>query len=185
MTSEEQTLLVQLKSNNQEAFRILVNLHQEKVYQICFGFLRNREDAEDVTQEVFLEIFKSVLYFRGDSALSTWIYRIAVNRSLNLIKKNKVKQFIDSIDQLIHFNKSEPHTNQEPFSQLAQKEQAKIIQTEINKLPKNQRIAFTLHKYNDYSYAQITEIMNLSLPSVESLIHRAKVKLKEQLKNKI
>ena len=177
MTSEEQTFLTLLKSNNQEAFKSLVKQHNDKVFQICYGFLRNREDAEDVTQEVFLEIFKSVPLFRGDSALSTWIYRIAVNRSLNLIKKNKVKQLFDSIDQLIHINKSEPHNFQEPFSQLAQKEQAKIIQTEIDKLPKNQKIAFTLHKYNDYSYAQITEIMNLSLPSVESLIHRAKIKL--------
>ncbi len=185
MNIKEKNLIERIKKNDNEAFRILVNLHNEKVYQICYGFLRNKEDAEDIAQDVFLEIFKSILFFRGDSSLSTWIYRIAVNRSLNLIKKNKIKHFAYSIEQLLVFNKPEPIAYNEPFAQLAQKEQAKIIQKEIDKLPKNQKTAFTLNKYNDYSYAQIAEIMNLSLSSIESLIHRAKIKLKEQLKNKI
>lgn len=182
MTVDEKNLLDQLKSNNHLAFKTLVETHHQKVYQICYGFLRNNEDAQDTTQDVFIEIFKSVHFFRGDSSLSTWIYRIAVNRSLNLIKKNKTKQLLYSIDQFFHHKQIEPQTDNTPFSELEKKEQAKIIQKEIDKLPKNQKTAFTLHKYNDYSYAQIAEIMNLSLSSIESLIHRAKIKLQENLK---
>ncbi len=185
MNVDEKNLIENLKKNDNDAFRLLVKLQHEKVYQICYGFLRNKEDAEDITQDVFVEILKSIHFFRGDSSLNTWIYRIAVTRSLNLIKKNKIKNFTNSLEQLLLFKQSEPISYHEPFAQLTQKEQAKIIQTEIDKLPKNQKIAFTLHKYNDHSYNEIAEIMNVSLSSVESLIHRAKIKLKEQLKNKI
>lgn len=185
MNIDEKNLIERLKTNDNDAFRTLVKLYHEKIYQICYGFLRNKEDAEDITQDVFIEILKSIHFFRGESSINTWIYRIAVTRSLNLIKKNKIKNFAHSLEQILLFKQSEPISHNEPFSQLTQKEQAKIIQIEIDKLPKNQKIAFTLHKYNDHSYSEVAEIMNTSLSSVESLIHRAKIKLKEKLKNKI
>ncbi len=183
MMSDEKQLIEALKKNDSQAFQKLVNLYHEKIHAISYGFLRNKEDAEDITQEVFIEIHKNIHFFREESNLSTWIHRITINRSLNLIKKNKIKNLIDSFEQLILFNKKEPNSESDPHQQLTQKEVAKQVQNAINKLPKNQNIAFTLHKYNNLSYTQIADIMETSLSAVESLIHRAKNNLKISLKD--
>ena len=82
-------LIENLKKGDINSFRILVNEHQRKVLNTCYRFLNNKEDAEDLTQEVFLEVYKSISSFRGESKISTWIYRIAVTKSLDFIRKKK------------------------------------------------------------------------------------------------
>lgn len=180
--SDQKLFVEKLKLNDPQAFNTLVDQNNERIYNICYGFLRNKEDAEDASQEVFIEIHKNISTFREESSLTTWMHRIAVNRSLNVLRRNKVRNFFDSIEQTLLLNKKEPNSNSDPYIELNKKELAKQIQNAINKLPKNQNIAFTLHNYNNLSYAQIAEIMNNSLSSVESLIHRAKTNLKKSLK---
>ncbi len=178
-------LIEQIKQGSEPAFRKLVEQHQRMVVNTCLGLVHNRDDANDLAQEVFIEVFNSAEQFRGDSKISTWLYRIAVNRSLNFIRDNKKRSLFKRIEDVFTRKDSiaiEPSWQVEEADQNLQKQQkAAILHKAINSLPKNQRVAFTLHKYDDLSYKEISEVMGVSLASVESLIHRAKKNLQKKL----
>jgi RNA polymerase sigma-70 factor (ECF subfamily) len=186
MRKDEHILVNDLKDGEEEAFRYLVDQYQDKVYNTCISFVKNPDDADDLTQEVFLEVYNSIHKFRLESKLSTWIYRISVNKSLEYLRKMKRKKrfgFLFAID----FERNQRDNVELEFNHpgiLAEnKEKAAILYRAIEKLPENQRIAFTLHKLEDLSYVQISEIMNKSLSSVESIMHRAKLNLRKELFN--
>jgi RNA polymerase sigma-70 factor, ECF subfamily len=156
------------------------------VVNTCFGLLHNIDDSEDVAQDVFIEVFRSVENFRADSKISTWLYRIAVNRSLNFIRDNNKRKWFQSFSEVVESKKEMlnelSHQNaDDPVSELEHSQRALILHEAIDSLPENQRVAFTLNKYEDLSYKEITEVMNLSVSSVESLIHRAKKNLQKKL----
>jgi RNA polymerase sigma-70 factor (ECF subfamily) len=179
-------IIEQLKQGNEQAFRRLVENHQKLVVSTCFGLLHNREDAEDVAQDVFIEVYRSIGKFRADSKLSTWLYRIAVNRSLNHIRDNKKNKWFQSFEdevaakskQLVQVQSSKAD---QPEWKLENKQRALILHEAINNLPENQKIAFTLSKYEELSYQEIAEVMELSVSSVESLLFRAKKGLQKKL----
>ena len=184
MTDEE--LILQLNAKDNLAFRELIQKYQSMVYNACYHLLKQPEDAEDIAQEVFIEVFQSIGQFRYQSKLSTWLYRIAINKSLNHLRKNKWKNMVQSVE---HFFSGDDHGNLEIEDKTGRDspehiefvERGKILQDAINSLPENQKIAFTLNKYDELSYQEITEVMNISLSSVESLIHRAKMNLQKKL----
>lgn len=178
--TEEQQFVEKLKQGDNQAFSRLVDGYGQKIMSLCYGFVRNQEDAEEVAQDVFVEVFRSIANYRGEAKLSTWVYRIAVSRSLNKVKKNKFKNWLSSFENLFDQQLEQPAATN-PHQQMQAKEDARIVQKTIDRLTENQRIAFVMHHYEGYSYQQIAEIMNTSLSSVESLIHRAKVNLKKQL----
>ncbi len=186
---QEIELLSGLNQNKQEAFRQLIELYQDKIFRVCYGLLQNHEDAEEIAQDVFVEVYRSIQKFKGDSSLSTWLYRIAVNKSLNQIKKNKSKSWLVFIDTLFPQSEQDAVTKGSftpgPDRILERKESAGIVEDILNKLPENQRIAFTLHKYEDLPHKQIAEIMSVSVPSVESLIFRAKENIKKKYSDKL
>ena len=170
MTDPE--LIEGILQRDRKAFQYLVNHYQKQVIKSAYYFLGNMEEAEDLAQEIFMEIIDSIDKFRGSAALSTWIYRITVNRSLNRVKRNKKRDIFARI------------TGKEPSvinPNMETRETREIIYREIRRLPENQRIAFTLHKFEDIPYKEIAAIMQLSLSSVESLIHRAKINLQKKL----
>jgi len=180
-------LLNRLALGDQSAGRQFVDNHQVNVYNVCYSFLQNEHDAEDVAQEVFIEAIRNSGKFRGDAKLSTWLYRIAVNRSINHLRNNKKRRFWKEIDSLFGFGsyENEP-TEAGPVANsdhMEQKELKLLIEGAIQSLPEKQRIAFTLNKLEDLSYAEVAEIMQTSLSSVESLIHRARAGLQTKLKN--
>jgi len=178
----EQELVEGIKNKNEKAFSELVQMHQKQVINTCFGFLGNYEDAQDVAQNVFIKVYESAHSFRKESKISTWIYRIAVNESLNYKKRLSRKNFLKYFDFLNQNNKIENNSNlivSEAIFELEEKNS--VINKALDKLPENQRIAFTLHKYDDIPYQQISEIMNISNSAVESLIFRAKQNLQKYL----
>lgn len=182
----ETEIIQKLQQGNEQAFKQLVENYQKLVVNTCFGMVHNTEDAEDIAQEVFIEVFRSIQNFRADSKISTWLYRIAVNRSLNFIRDNKRKKWVHSIEDLVkgisrQVGEIQNINNETPVSELENSQRAKILHAAIDSLPENQKTAFTLNKYEDLSYKEISEVMNLSVSSVESLIHRAKIKLQEKL----
>jgi RNA polymerase sigma-70 factor (ECF subfamily) len=177
-----------LQKGSQKAFVDLINKYQKSVFNTCMGFVHNSDDAQDITQDVFIEVFESINKFRGDAKLSTWIYRIAVNKSLNYVRNSKKRSFFQSIDSLfvgdIQKKKIDViDANYEPQEQMEQNEMSDVLNKAINSLPKKQQIAFVMHKYEDLSYKSIAEVMEVSLSSVESLIYRAKVGLQKKLIN--
>uniref|UniRef100_UPI00404857C9 RNA polymerase sigma factor n=1 Tax=Polaribacter sp. TaxID=1920175 RepID=UPI00404857C9 len=184
----ENEFIRQLKEGSEEAFSALLDQYQQKVFATCLSFVANQEDAEDVAQEVFLEVFKSISRFHGDSKLATWIYRISTTKSLEFLRRKKAKKrfaFFGSVQENdIPLDKTSYYSDfNHPGFLLENKEKGALLFSAISKLPKQQKIAFTLCNLDGKSYQEITEIMDKSLSSVESLIHRAKKQLQIELKN--
>ncbi len=184
MEYSENTLITALKNGDRNAFRVLVHEYQQKVLNTCYGFLHNRQDAEDTAQEVFLEIFRSIRSFHESSRLGTWIYRIAITKSLDLLRRMKRKKRAAVLVQIFGKERgvsAEPIDATNPHQLLENKERARILKGAVDTLPENQRIALTLHRYQGLPYNEICDIMGLSLSSVESLLHRAKKNLEKKL----
>jgi RNA polymerase sigma-70 factor (ECF subfamily) len=182
----ESELIGQLKRGDKEAFRTIVEKHKDQIYNTCLSFLHHSEDAEDTAQEVFIEVFESIGSFQEKSSLSTWIYRIATTKSLELIRKRNRKKRSGYFEALRNRN-DEPDDIEDqsfflpPGIALEQKEKAEILMKAINALPERQRIAFTLHKLENLPYKKIADIMEIHLSAVESLMHRAKKNLQQTL----
>lgn len=180
----ELELIQQLRAGDEGAFKSLVANYQDLVYNTALGFVQNSEDAEDVTQEVFIQVYRSIDQFKGDARLSTWIYRITTTKALDHIRSRKRKKrfaFITSLfgpnDELVH----EPVDFQHPGVALDRKEQAALLFRMIDQLPENQKVAFTLHKSEELSYQEIADVMKLSVSAVESLLFRARQNLRKLL----
>lgn len=181
---DEKDLISGLTKGNEEAFRELVDTYKDRVYNTSLGLLRNSEDAEDISQDVFIEIFRSIEKFRGESTLSTWVYRITVTKSLDAIRKKKRKKrfaYVASIFGGKGEASNEPVEFRHPGIDAENTELSEILFASIEKLPQNQKIAFTLSKLEDLSYKEISEVMTISISAVESLLHRAKNNLKSLL----
>jgi RNA polymerase sigma factor (sigma-70 family) len=159
-------------------FRHLVQTHKTKVYNTCLGFVHKREDAEDLSQEVFVEAYRNWSQFRQESSASTWLYRIAVNKSLSFIRANKtLKRRGETVDM-----DSIQITNYEnPGVLLENKEETNILMSHIRLLPEHQQTAFVLHKIEGLSYEEIGSIMKKTVSAIESLLHRAKKQLQKTL----
>ena len=182
----ESEIIQKLQQGDEQAFRSLVENYQKMVINTCFGIVHHQEDAEDIAQDVFVEVFRSIRNFRADAKLSTWLYRISVNRSLNFIRDHKNKKRIRSISDLIQTNPSgmlsiKASGSDHPGATFENSQRAEMLHLAIGSLPDNQKVAFTLNKYEDLSYQEIAEVMAISLSSVESLIHRAKKNLQKKL----
>ncbi|MFT7331803.1 MAG: RNA polymerase sigma factor (sigma-70 family) [Roseivirga sp.] len=185
---QEDTFIFELQSGNQSAYSQLIDDYQQKVFATCISFLPNKEDAEDIAQEVFIEVFNSIHKFKGDSKLSTWIYRITTNKCLEFIRKKNTKKrfaFMQSIlGNEIPMDKTSYFTEfNHPGIVLENKERNETLFHAINQLPEIQRVVFTLHKIDGKSYKEISEIIKKSVSSVESLMFRAKKNLQKLLEN--
>ncbi len=182
----ETEIIQKLQQGNEQAFKQLVENYQKLVVNTCFGMVHNTEDAEDIAQEVFIEVFRSIHKFRADAKISTWLYRIAVNRSLNFIRDNKKRRWFQSFEDSVQDKNRELQNitsskTDQPEFQLENKQRAILLHEAIDSLAQNQKVAFTLSKYEDLSYQEISEVMDLSVSSVESLLHRAKKNLQKKL----
>jgi RNA polymerase sigma-70 factor (ECF subfamily) len=182
----DRELIDGLKRSEEAAFRFLVGRYQELVVSTCFNFLHDRDDAHDIAQEVFIEVYKSIHRFRQDAAISTWLYRIAVNKSLNYLRKHKNSKAFFPIEKISGSQASESNFAEPDFTKPREKEEeyitrAQMLHSAVEALPVNQKSAFTLHKFSNLPYKEIAEIMDVSLSAVESLIHRAKKNLQASL----
>lgn len=173
------------ETEKKAAFEKLLTLHQAKILNTCYKFLLNKEDAEDVTQEVFIEVLQSINKFRGDAQISTWIYRIAISKCLDEIKKRNRKKRISSIGKILglEFAQDKKSNIVQPDITLEQKQHFELLQIALDKLPDTQRIAFTLSKIDGYSNEEIATIMETTIIAVESLVYRGRKKIKEELEN--
>lgn len=163
-------------------FRFLIDRYKNQVLRTCFGFTQSQADAEDIAQEVFIEVYESLSSFRHESKFSTWIYRIAINKSLNFLRKEKRRKIFRSIEEMLTGkpynyidNSRQPDDFSDPDTDL------KNLKKALCQIPTNQKTALTLYTYQDLTYKQIADIMGISLSSVESLIFRAKKSLRKIL----
>ncbi len=173
-----------LKQKDEAAFKTIVETWQDMVYNTALGIVQNAEDAEDIAQEVFVQVYQSVSSFKGDSKFSTWLYRITITKSLDHERRKKRKKrfaFVKSLfgeesEVVIH-----PPDFHHPGVVMDKKVNAAALFHAINKLPENQKIAFSLHKVEGLSYQEVSDVMKTTVSSVESLMHRAKNNLKKSL----
>jgi RNA polymerase sigma factor (sigma-70 family) len=178
-------LVLLLQQGDESAFKKLVDEWQNMVYNTAIGIVQNEDDADDITQEVFIQVYQSVSSFKGESKFSTWLYRVTVSKALDHEKKKKRKKRFGFVQSLFGADGEEQVHAVEfnhPGVQMEKKEKAGELFSALKQLPEKQRIAFTLHKLEGQSYQQVAEIMNTTLYAVESLMSRAKTNLKKELK---
>ena len=168
-------------------FEQLYSEHHKMVYNLALQYVQNIEDAEEITQDVFVKVHDNINSFKNQASLKTWIYRITINKSLDYIKaKNTQKRsFISSMFSLNDENfKFQPSNFNHPGIELDQKESCQKIFDAINQLSDNQKTAIILLKIEDKSQAETAEIMNLNVKALESLFQRAKWNLEILLNTK-
>lgn len=181
---EEKELIAALCEGREEAFKELFKRFSDRIYNTALSVLQHQEDAEDITQEVFVEIYRSVKNFRQDSSLNTWIYKVTVSKCTDHLKKHKAKKrfaFISSLfgdDNDLQHDK--PHF-EHPGVLMEHKEHSKVLFFALQKLPEKQQLAYTLAKIEGLSYAEVALSMGTSVSSVESLLFRANENLRDYL----
>lgn len=166
------------------AFKNFINEHQDRVYNIVLKRVQNAEDAEEITQDVFIAIFKKPEVFRGDSAITTWIYRIAINKCIDHLRKKERswRGFLNLFNNS-HEESHEPTEFLHPGIAQENKENATMLFKAIKQLSANQHTAWMLSEMDGMSYKEIGEVMNVSVSSVESLLFRARQNLRKILAN--
>lgn len=173
--------------NNKEAFTAFIQNHQQQVINTALGIVQNHEDAEEIAQDVFLEVYHQYQNFKGDSSVSTWLYRITTNKCIDLLRKKKSKKRFAFITSLFQPESNEPVADVahfiHPGVQTENKEKAKYLFKAVEQLPEKQKTAYTLCEVEMLSYQEIAEIMGLSVSSVESLLFRARQNLRKILEN--
>lgn len=191
MSELERSLLRRLRDRDERAFRELVETHRDKVFNITFRMLGNRAEAEDVAQEVFIAVFKTIESFREESKFSTWLYRIAVNHCKNRIKylarrHDRDREEIDESQHGAGVNGTiGGPLPSSPQKALESAQMEKLMQDAIANLEDDQRIVVVLRDVEDLSIEEICEITGLPDGTVKSRLHRARLVLRKRLQRHV
>lgn len=182
---EDTQLMLRVKDGDEDAFREIVLLYRESILNLCYRYVGNKDDAEEVAQDVFIRLYRAASTYEPKAKLSTYLYRIAVNLSLNRIRDRKWKRWVSWETQ---HNETEGLGMADipgPHELLERKEKQQTIQSAIDTLPANQRTAVILKRYKGFSYEEIAEVMECTVSAVEARLHRAKQNLKKRLQDLI
>ena len=179
---KDNDLVQQVLNGNKNAFRFLVANHQRLVVHIVGRIVQNKEDIEDICQEVFIKVLKKIKHFRGDSRLSTWIARIAYNTSISHVRKNQLLPHSYDENPGIVAGEKESDSSQQL---LEQKEAKKFLMEKIELLPVHYRTVLTLYHLEEFSYKEIEEITEMPEGTIKSYLSRARKILKKKLEKVI
>ncbi len=176
--SDTRQIMLSVANGDRKAFHQLYELYSDKVYNTALSYVQNEQDAEEITQDVFTNVFRKAASFKGEATVSTWIYRITINTSLNHIKRKKRLSFLS-------FGISQPEKPdfEHPGIILEHKEHAKALFKVIDTLPESQKTAFILSFVEELPRQEVADVMEVSLKAVESLLQRAKKNLRNKLEN--
>ena len=177
----ELSLVQRAQQGDEEAFATLFQLHKKRVYSVCLLMTKDVAEAEDLTQEAFLQVFRSVSTFRGDAAFSTWLYRVAVNTVLMKLRRRKAPPLL-SFDEPVSaespslrrdFGKSDPRLSG-AIDRIA-------LRRAIQELPEGCRKIFSLHEVEGYQHHEIAQLLHCSIGNSKSQLHKAKLKMRDLL----
>jgi len=191
MSELERSLLRRLRDRDERAFRELIDAHRDRVFNITYRMLGNRAEAEDVTQEVFISVFKTIESFREESKFSTWLYRVTVNHCKNRIKylarrHDRDRDELDETSQATNGAVSgAPVRAAQPDKALASMQMEKLLQQAIADLDEDQRAVVILRDVEDLSIEEICEITNLPDGTVKSRLHRARLVLRKKMQRHV
>jgi RNA polymerase sigma-70 factor (ECF subfamily) len=175
-----------IKVGDTEALRELIEAHQHRVIGTVAKMLGDETDAEDIAQQVFVRIWRSAPRYQPTAKFTTWLFKITRNLVFNELRRRR-RHASFSLDRTIDDDGERPmhtadHTSKAPDSALLDEEMQTAIQTAIDELPEVQRMAIVLRRYDDISYEEIGEILDLSVPAVKSVIFRARAELRQKLR---
>lgn len=180
-----EALLQQMLEGDTTAFRQLYEQFYQRVYNTCLLYLQQVPEAEEATQDVFLELHQSAAKFRADASLTTWIYRIAVNKCLDRLRYKQRQKRFAFLTSIFHRDTGElvhdMPVPQHPGIVLEQKENAAMLHAAIRRLPENQQTAFILKQAEGLPQKEIAQVMGVTEKAVEALLQRAKAGLRQQL----
>lgn len=182
---EHHALLQRIAGGEREALRLLYDTFKTKVYNTALSYVQDPSDAEEVTQDVFVEIWRGARTFSGASQVGTWIYRITVNRSLDVLRHRRRKKRSATILRL--FNPASGKLEHDvadfvhPGIQLERQEESRYLFAAIDSLPDKQKTAFILSVIEDVPQREVADVMGISVGAVESLLQRAKGNLRKLL----
>ena len=177
----EAAAIERAKQGDAEAFEALYNLHKRRVYSLCLRMTANTAAAEDLTQEAFLQLFRKIGTFRGESAFSTWLHRMAVNVVLMQLRKKGLP--VVPLEETMEGEEEAPR--KEPGAEdprLAGSIDRMQLQLSIQALPPGYRMIFLLHDVEGYEHNEIAEMVGCSIGNSKSQLHKARMKLRELLK---
>jgi RNA polymerase sigma-70 factor, ECF subfamily len=173
--ADDRTLIQAFLGGNRNAFEVIVERHRKQVYQLCYRFLSNHEDASDLTQDVFVRAFKGLHRFKGDSALGTWLYRVGVNACLNRVALKTPK--LETIEPEQHVDQRQPDAHE----LVARGERAVVVRRAIAQLPPKQRATLVLRIYQEMSHEEIATVLGSSVGAVKANFFHALGNLKRIL----
>lgn len=179
-------LVAQLQQGSETAFRTLVERYQDRIYRTALSLLRSPEEAEDVAQEVFVEVYQTVGQFRGEAALSTWLYRLATSCALRHLRRASARKRLAYFTSLLGFDNRplhEPADHAHPQALLEGEQQLRALHAHIGRLPGQQQVAFTLRHEQELSYEEIAAVLGTTVAAVESLLFRARQTLRRHLQS--
>ncbi len=182
---EDKQLIDRALGGDSKAFELLLNKYRNLVFSIMMKMVRNKQEAEDLTQEAFMKAFSSLATFNDEFAFSTWLMKIASNNCIDFLRKRKLKTH--SIHEPIQYKDEKieidlPDHEPSPERSLIQRERSRMIENAINELPQRYRYVIILRHKEEKSYEEIAEIMNLPLGTVKAQIFRAREILNKKLK---
>lgn len=179
-------LLDSFKNGDMQSFEQLVIKYKDKIAKTVYSIINNVSDVDDVVQDIFLIVYKSVRSFKGNSSFSTWLYRITVNRCYQELRKRKTRNQINETDfngeTAAEIGSILPSQEENMEDKMIRNELRENIQKTLNTLPEKYRVIFILKNINGLSYKEISETMNISMDKVKIWLFRARQKLEEQLK---
>ncbi len=179
--ASEAQIIARAQRGEEEAFAALFEAHKRRVYSLCLRMTGNTAEAEDLTQEAFLQLFRKISTFRGESAFSTWLHRLAVNVVLMHLRKKGLQQV--SLDEM-------DTSQDEPIKRDYGSDDRRLtgsvdrigLENAIRDLPPGYRAVFVLHDVEGYEHNEIAEIMSCSVGNSKSQLHKARMKLRERLR---
>lgn len=186
LTGADTDLVARLQLGSELAFRSLVERYQDRIYRTVLSLLRSPEEAEDIAQEVFVEVHQTIGQFRGEAALSTWLYRLATTRALESRRRSRAKKRFAYFTSLFGFDNEVLHETPDhahPLALLEGQQQLRYLLERIARLPSLQQVAFTLRHEQELSYEEIAAVLQTTVPAVESLLFRARQTLRKHLQS--
>lgn len=178
INSGDDELITAFLNGNQNAFNLIVRKYQKKVYWVIRKMVLDHDDADDITQEVFLKLYRSLGEFRGDSKFFTYVYKIAINFSLNHLNKNK-----KTANRKVDLEETSLRSNEKTADEeMESRERTKLLEEAIKSLPEQQRAVFNMRYYDNLSYEEISQIMNKSTGGMKANYFHAIKKIEKFLK---
>ena len=183
----EEALVREFQAGNLDAYDKIAEIYQKKIYALSFNLTRNQMDAQDVTQEVLLTLFKKVHTFQGKSAFSSWVYRITLNATYMKLRSKKKEPNVSLEDLLPSYNGSGYQQekiqdwSENTESLLFANETREVIQKAVDQLPEKEKVVFILRDGEGLSTEKVSDILELTIPAVKSRLHRARLFLRKKL----